>query len=56
MHSVNFKSDEREIRLAHQANAIKFQRKLKQELIDTHATRRILFRIAGQWNGCGCMV
>ena len=49
MHSVNFKSDEREIRLAHQANAIKFQRKLKNDLLAMHATKRILFRIACQY-------
>lgn len=45
MHTINYKSKERDVRLAEKANAIKFQRKLKAMLLTNKATQRIRFEL-----------
>lgn len=45
MHTINYLSSEREVRLANKANAIKFQRKLKAMLLSSRATQRIRFEM-----------
>lgn len=45
MHSVNYNSKERDVRLAMKANAIRMQRNVKQMLRAVRANHRILVAI-----------